>query len=189
VSGAIVAARALSRVVSRYRIRSRASLKARGRLLLDAGLFAALVVASNPAWTGIGLHEWLAGLLIVPALYHLAINWDWVIRVSSKVLAKLKATSRINLAVDIVLFFATVAVMLSGFMVIPGVISTDGGTIVLSVWQQAHRVASNVTVISMVIHLLLHAGWIYDAARRSAAPAGRHSASRPGAFAHSRARR
>ena len=150
----------------RRKIRSKTSLSARGRFILDAGLFAALVVASHPEWTGIGLHEWLAGIIVLPAIYHIAINWDWVVRVTSKLLTILATVSTANLIVDIVLFLATVTVMLSGVMVIPGVISTTDGTTILRVWSEAHRLSSYATVVAMLAHFLLHAEWITEVASR-----------------------
>jgi hypothetical protein len=147
------------------------------------------VIASNPAWTGIGLHEWLAALLIVPALYHLAINWDWVARTALRIAAKLKQVSRANFVVDVALFLASITVMLSGFMVLPGVASPDGASTVTMVWRHVHSVASDATLLAMLIHLVLHARWMYDTAVRSFLPRpGRHAVGRP-ALARSRERR
>ncbi len=159
-------------------------------MILDTALFVAILAASNPAWTGIGLHEWLAGLIMVPALYHLAINWDWIVHVSAKLVAKLKTISRINFMVDITLFVATVTVMVSGFMVLPGAVSLDYGTVILETWLHVHAISSDVTIAAMVIHLILHAQWISDAATRVFLPKpGRHSIGRNAAFARDRGRR
>jgi predicted small integral membrane protein len=147
--------------------------------VLDTALFIALIVASRPALTGIGLHEWLAGLIVIPSLYHLAVNRDWVVRVASRLSARLKAGSHINFAVDAVLFIATVTVMLSGVMVLPGMVSTAEGTVMLAVWLRAHALASDATVIALLVHLFLHAGWMTDVARRALAPKrGRRAAAR-----------
>lgn len=164
------------------------SLKARGRLALDIALFVAIVIASHPEWTGISLHEWLAVAIALPALYHLAINWDWVIRVASKILTKLKAVSRINFVVDVALFIATVTVMATGIMVLPGVVPTSGGDVVLGVWRGAHRVSSDATVLLMLAHFVLHAQWMSDALARACAPKpGRRASRRVGRHARGRA--
>lgn len=171
-------------------IRSRPSLSARGRFALDTGLFVAIIIASQPAWTGIGLHEWLAGLAILPALYHLAINWDWVVRIASGFIARLKATSRINLVVDTLLFIAAVTVMLSGVMVLPGVAPTSEGTVILSVWIGVHRTSSDLTLATMLLHFALHAKWMARMALATFLTApGRHSVRRAGAAARDRGRR
>jgi hypothetical protein len=144
--------------------------------MLDTALFTAILIASHPTWTGIGFHEWLACLLVLPALYHLAINWDWAIRVAAKLAVRLKAASRANFVVDLVLFLATVTVMLSGVMVLPGVVPTENGTVVLGVWLRAHRLSSDVAVVAMLVHFALHARWMAHVARRSFAPKpGRHA--------------
>jgi predicted small integral membrane protein len=154
--------------------------------VLDTALFIALIVASRPALTGIGLHEWLAGLIVVPSLYHLAVNRDWVVRVASRLSAKLQAGSRVNFAVDVVLFVATVTVMLSGVMVLPGMVSTAEGTVMLEVWLRAHTLASDATVIALIVHLFLHAGWMADVSRRAHAPRrGRRAPARQRAGARS----
>lgn len=159
-------------------------------MILDTGLLVAIVIASHPEWTGIGLHEWLAALVVLPALYHLAVNWDWVVRTASKLVAKLRATSRVNFAVDVVLFLATVTVMLTGVMVVPGVVSTADGTAVLRVWSEAHRLSSYVTVLATVAHFLLHAEWMTEMAFRSFLPRpGRHAIGQPAALARSERRR
>jgi hypothetical protein len=148
---------------------------------LDTLLFVAIFVASRPIWTGISVHMWLGGLVAVPALYHLAINWDWVTRIASRLLARLRATSRLNFAVDAVLFMAFVTVVLSGFMVLPGVIPAENA-VVFAVWLHAHQVSSDITIVSMLIHFVLHARWMSDAVanRGYLPPVGRHSAARPG---------
>lgn len=97
-------------------------------------------------------------------------------RTAEKLFEKAKATSAINFTVDVVLFFATVGVMLSGFMVLPGVISTEEGTVVLDVWVGVHTAASDLMVFAMVVHLLLHVGWMRDAMRKTvSARSGKHA--------------
>ena len=163
---------------------STASLSARGRVALDIGLFVAIVITAHPAWTGIGLHEWLAVVIVLPALYHLVINWDWVVRWSSKLMAKLKAGSRVNFVVDVGLFIATVAVMVTGIMVLPGAVPTAEGTVILGVWRDAHRLSSDATILLMLAHFLLHAEWMSDALTRSLTPKpGRHARGRAGTHA------
>jgi hypothetical protein len=134
-------------------------------------LFVGILIASNPKLTGISLHEWLAALIIAPALYHLAINWDWVMHAATRLAEKLKAASKLNFVVDVVLFLATVAVMLSGFMVLPGVLTAASGKVVIGIWHETHRIASMLTLATMVVHLALHARWMIDALTRTMTPA------------------
>ncbi len=68
-------------------------MSTRNRVLLDVALFAAIVLAYAPAVTGISLHEWLGVAIIVPSLFHLVLNWEWVVRIAKNVFAKLTATT------------------------------------------------------------------------------------------------
>lgn len=153
-------------------------------------LLIAFAIASQPSLTNITLHEWLAGLIIVPTLYHLVINWDWVAHVVNRLREKLVTLSGANLIVDIVLFVATVTVMLSGFMVLPGIVDTETGMEAYTVWLRAHGIASNVVIGSLIAHLLLHAQWIVETARRELLPApGRHATGRARLGSAARGRR
>jgi hypothetical protein len=139
--------------------------------VLDVVLFVGILIASNPKVTGISLHEWLAAIIIAPALYHLVINWEWVVHAATRLAEKLKATSKLNFAVDVALFLATVAVMLSGFMVLPGMLTAASGAVVIRIWHETHRIASLLTLLTMVVHLALHARWMLDALVRTMTPA------------------
>lgn len=139
------------------------SLNVRGRFYLDVSLFAALFLASRPDVTGLSLHEWLAALLVIPSVYHVAINWDWVKRTIVRLVDKLKAASRINIVIDTVLFGALVTVTLSGFMLLPGFLHSDNLAVVRGVWHQVHVAASDITIFSMLAHLFMHSEWMLDA--------------------------
>ena len=110
-------------------------MTARSRLLLDGGLFAALLAVNNPAWTGISAHEWLGIALVTPLLVHLIINWDWTVRTVTNFVDKARNASRVNLVVDTLLFLATVAVMLSGLVVsttLPGLFGFTSSPSIIS---------------------------------------------------------
>ena len=92
-------------------------MSARTRILLDLGMFLALLGAYNPALTGLAIHEWLSIAVIVPLLLHLIINWEWTVRITTAFLDRLFHASRLNLIVDTTLFVSSVAVMLSGLMI------------------------------------------------------------------------
>ena len=133
----------------------------RVRLYLDVGLFLGFALAFAPAVTGISVHEWLSLAIIVPALVHLVVNWDWVMRVSAGLLGRIRTASKVNLAVDALLFGATVTVMLSGLMVSRtiataiGVTSSSG-----TIWNAVHSLSATGTIALLVAHFGLHASWI-----------------------------
>lgn len=145
----------------------------RARLFLDLALFGALFVAYNPAWTGLALHEWLSVVVIVPLLFHVVINWDQTLRILRRFAAIVRATPKVNLVVDGVLFVAAVTVMLSGFMVSQAVAGALGITVVpTALWAWVHSVSADATIALLFVHFALHWKWVVSAARRLGRPAG-----------------
>jgi hypothetical protein len=136
-------------------------MSARKRLALDVALFLALLVANNPAWSGLAVHEWLSIALIVPALLHLVVNWEWTVRVARSFLDRLYSVSRLNLLVDGVLFVSTVAVMVSGVMVSQVALGALGiAASPSALWIAVHSVTADVTVVFLLVHFGLHWRWI-----------------------------
>jgi hypothetical protein len=147
-------------------------MSTRSRLLLDVTMFAALVIAFYPAWTGLAIHEWVSIAVIVPLLVHLIINWDWTVRIINTFVDRLLHATRLNLLIDVALFVSTVAVMLSGLLISQVLAAALGLMVAMSpVWVAVHSVSANATIALLLVHLALHWRWITVAARRIA-PAG-----------------
>ncbi len=135
-------------------------MSARTRILLDLGMFVALLAAYNPALTGLAIHEWLSIALIVPLLFHLIINWEWTVRVAATFLDRLLHASRLNLVVDVLLFVSSVAVMLSGLMISQAILPLLGLTATPSAaWVALHAVTADTTMALLLGHFVLHASW------------------------------
>lgn len=133
----------------------------RVRLLLDIGLLIAFLVAFSPTVTGISVHEWLSLAILVPTLVHLVVNWDWVLRVSARLFARIRAVPKVNLAVDTLLFGAAVTVMLSGLMVSQVIASAIGVTVTGGgIWGAVHSVSAVGTIALLGVHFALHASWM-----------------------------
>jgi len=136
-------------------------MSVRSRLVLDILLFIALLTAFNPGATGISIHEWLSLAIVVPALLHLVINWDWVLRIASRVLARARAASKLNLAVDTLLFLATVTVMMSGLLISEVISAAFGLTLSAdAIWYAIHSWSADATIVMLLVHGALHASWI-----------------------------
>ena len=140
-------------------------MSARERLALDLTVFAIVVAAANPVVTGITLHEWFGLVLIVPALIHLIVNWEWVARAVSAFFVRIRSVARINLVVDGAIFLSVVGVTLSGFMVIPGLASA-WGLQAATLWHPVHLLTSNLTVAFTLLHFALHWKWVASVVRR-----------------------
>jgi len=144
-------------------------MSAHERLALDLTVFAIVVAAANPAITGITLHEWLGIVLVVPALVHLVVNWEWVTRATAAFIGRIRTVAKVNLIVDAGLFVAVVGVTLSGFLVIPGLAASLGLQASTS-WHVVHLVSSDLTVAFTLTHFALHWKWVATVVRRMIAP-------------------
>lgn len=136
-------------------------MSTRSRLMLDLGLFATLLIANNPAWTGLSTHEWLSLAIITPLLVHLVINWEWAVRIASRFAQRLRKVSRVNFILDVLLFVAAGAVMTSGLVIsrtIAGAVGVSSGA--NSIWYALHSLSANATMILLVVHLGMHWRWI-----------------------------
>lgn len=142
-------------------------MSTRARLLLDLGIFGALVIAFNPAWTGVSVHEWLSIAVIVPLLLHVIVNWEQTIHFIEKFADRLRNKSRVDLLVDIALFVSTVAVMLSGLLISQAISGFLGVAINPSaLWVAVHSVSADLTIALLLVHLALHWRWMLNAARK-----------------------
>lgn len=144
-------------------------MTARERLALDVTVFALVLLAANPAITGMGLHEWLGLSLVVPALLHLVLNWDWVVSTVTGFFGALRAKARVDLIVDAALFAALIAVSVSGVLVIPG-LAASLGIDASGDWHAIHLVASNLTLAFTFLHFALHWQWVVRVTKRLFTP-------------------
>jgi Domain of unknown function (DUF4405) len=146
-------------------------MSVRARLWLDLALFGALFIAYNPAWTRIAIHEWLSVIVIVPVLFHVIINWDQTLRILSRFTEMVRATPRINIVVDAVLFVAAVTVMLSGLLISQYVARAVGLTITpTALWVTTHRWSADATMLLLLVHFALHWRWIARVAGKLGRP-------------------
>lgn len=142
-------------------------MSARARLWLDLALFGALLVAYNPAWTGVAVHEWLCVAIIAPLLFHVVVNWDQTLAILRRFAQRLRTQPKVNLVVDAALFVVAVTVMLSGLLISQSVARALGLVIVPdSLWVSTHSWSADATVFLLLVHFALHWRWIVNCARR-----------------------
>jgi len=158
-------------------------MSVRNRLLLDVALFAAIVIAYAPAATGTSIHEWLSVAIAVPALLHLVLNWDWVIRFAKNVFGRLTSSSILNATVDAMLFVSAVAVVLSGLLISQVIAGTLGiETAGTQLWRTVHSLSADTTIALLFVHFALHARWMaaaFQSALRNLDPSEGQAAAVP----------
>ncbi|HET6351055.1 MAG TPA: DUF4405 domain-containing protein [Coriobacteriia bacterium] len=134
------------------------------RLLLDIAMFAAIVVLMNPILTGINAHIWIGLALFVPALLHVALNWDWAMRTVDRLFEAIRGASRAKLALGFALFVSFVTVMLSGVMVVPAV--ANSFIAAYAAWHALHSLSAWAFTGLALTHLVIHARWIAGVLQR-----------------------
>jgi len=141
-------------------------MRARSRLILDLVIACGLIAAYRPTWTGISLHEWISIAIIVPLAVHLAVNWEWCLRIARTFVQRLFHASRANFVVDVALLVASVAVMLSGVMVspVPAFLGAQPGQ--LLVWATLHAWSADASIAFFLVHAVLHRRWIVATAKQ-----------------------
>jgi hypothetical protein len=146
-------------------------MSARARLWLDLGLFGALFLGYNPAWTGVAVHEWLCVVTVVPLLFHVIVNWDQTLAILRRFAEIVRATPKVNIVVDAALFVAAVTVLLSGLLVSQYVLPAVGvGVTPTALWVTTHRWSADATILLLLVHFVLHWRWIVRAAGRLGRP-------------------
>lgn len=128
------------------------------RLTLDIAMFATVVVLMNPVMTGVNLHIWLGLAVTLPALLHVALNWDWAMRSIDRLFEKMRAASRIKLGLGALLFISFVIVTLSGVMVVPAV--ANSFLAAYATWHVLHSLSAWAFTGLALVHLVVHARWI-----------------------------
>jgi hypothetical protein len=142
----------------------------RGKLAIDAVAFVAYLAVTNTKLTGIPVHEWLSvGVTLVLAL-HVAVDWDYTMKVLRNFIRKLLSVSRLSLVVDLLLFVVITAVMLSGFLVSRVVVPTFGLSVPFGpTWRILHSLTATLALPVLGVHVGLHWRWIVEATRRTLA--------------------
>jgi cytochrome b len=137
------------------------------KLLLDILTFAAFLIAMDPHTSGISIHEWLSIAIAATVIVHLLLNWDWIVRVSSRLFSKGLNGSRANYILNWLLFVDGILIMLSGIMISEAVVPSLGLTLPQNfTWRSLHDLSANISLVLMGLHLALHWNWIASTAKR-----------------------
>lgn len=135
-------------------------------LVLDIFLLVALVILWVP--DPISLHEWLGLALIPVVVIHLLFGWQWIATAIPRLLAKGAWRLRVNVLLNVLLFYAFVVAMFSGVMesviALPwlGVTMTSDQN-----WQHMHDMwANEIFPLLAAFHLAMNWNWIVGTVRR-----------------------
>ena len=142
-------------------------MSAKNNLIVDASIFTAFLVISNPHLTGNTIHEWLGVSFTAAIITHLLLHWDWIVNVGRDFFRKLWHQSRLNFVVNTLFFIVMTGSLFSGLLISKDVMSTPG--IQLNVgqgWKSIHTLMSDASVILLGVHIALHWKWIVSTTGR-----------------------
>ncbi len=140
---------------------------AKVRIFVDIFFVILMVLVLVPQTTGIPIHEWAGFLILIPFLFHLLINWDWIAKNSTRFLKKETNKSRFDYVLNWLLYLAMLVVTVSGIVISEAVLplfgihfEPDG------FWSLMHTLSATLLMAILGIHIALHWRWIVGAFRK-----------------------
>ena len=133
-------------------------MKLRQKLILDGVLLVLLIVLMDYSLTGGFLHELLGIVLLAGFIVHIAVNREYYKVILRGIRSeKVSAKSKAGFAVDIILPMSAVIMLISSLAIskdlFPGIAELFGGQF----WMPVHIVCAVVLLISVFIHVCMHA--------------------------------
>lgn len=145
--------------------------RARYWLALDAGMLALACVLEALSLTGLTWHEWLGFLLCLLVLFHVILQWPWLVAGLRRFLAGGTHRAGINLVLNYLLFIAMVAVLVSGVLISNQVAPLVGRALGRPrVWSELHGWLNFTLIVLVGVHLALNWDWVLGAIRRGTVP-------------------
>lgn len=138
-----------------------------GRLALDVAMLISMAVLIDPRASGIAIHEWL-GIIIAPVIiFHLTLNWGWIVATTKKLRGRLPTETRLNQVLDLILFLTMAVAVWSGVEISESALPAMGFAEQVSFsWRGIHEVSSNLSLIMVGVHAALHWKWVVRTTRR-----------------------
>lgn len=132
-------------------------------LIVDSIVFIAFLIVTAPHFTGIAIHEWLGIAFGAGIMTHLLLHWQWIVTTTKKVFSSLPRQTRINQALNLLLFIDITLVIFTGIMISQSALPTLGITLAASgAWRMIHTTAANVSLGLIGLHVALHWQWIVN---------------------------
>lgn len=143
-------------------------MDAKKNLVIDIAALLVYLIVANPALTGAGVHEWLGLGLLVVFFVHCMVHYDWIAEALLGFRSNPSWVRRGNLVLDIVILFVFMVVMVSGFGVsgdvLPALGFYAGG---YYFWDPLHAVSAKILLALLLMHVVVHAKWLYNSFRKS----------------------
>lgn len=137
-------------------------------LLVDTSIFITILVAMEPRFSGMPLHEWLGVAMLATIIIHLLLHWKWIVGVGKNFFKKLWHTSRLKYALDVFLFVDFIGVIFSGLMISRSVLPTLGLSLgqVSMQWRTLHSLSADLVILLVGLHFALNWDRVVHSVRR-----------------------
>lgn len=136
-------------------------------LFLDIALALAFVLDLEYHFTGLVLHEAIGVGLGLAFLIHIVLHWSWIVGVTKTFFRKLIHESRLNYALNLLLFADMAVIIVTGLAISRTLGLSLGLDQSLShTFESWHRIAANVSLLIVGLHVGLHWKWIATYARK-----------------------
>jgi hypothetical protein len=146
-------------------------------LLLDIGIGIAFIVEEQIHWTGIRNHELLGLAFGLALLVHIALHWRWVVTITRHFFRNFFHQSRLRYALNVTIFSAMLVAVVSGVLISRMLtINIPMSFQALLVWGRLHSISSELGLILIGLHVVIHWKWILVSIRKYLIPWHRLSA-------------
>jgi hypothetical protein len=131
--------------------------RSRLALYLDLWLLVALLLLFSPRLTGLPIHEWLGIALALSVVLHLLLSWSWISAATRAFVTGAKPRSRINFALNWLLFVLITLEITSGLMISAAALPAAGiHTVNDRSWRALHNLALNWTLLVLGFHVAMN---------------------------------
>lgn len=138
---------------------------------LDALLLVTFLLLQAPRATGLPGHEWSGLAFGVVVLFHLLLNWRWIVNTLRRVREPGTIRPRVNATLNAVLFVMMIVTVFSGLVASEVVLPTFGVTgSALAGWRHVHNSFSRFVIAVLGLHIALNWDWIAGIVRRARMP-------------------
>ena len=135
---------------------------------LDALLLLLYLLLVAPRLTGLPTHELLGITLLVPLLAHVLLSWTWIRRATKGVIGGASVRSRVNYALNWILFALVTVEVVSGLVISQVALPVLGiATIDDRSWRALHNGTLNWFHLAVGLHIAMNWKWIVTTMRRA----------------------
>lgn len=133
------------------------------KFMVDLVLLLGLILLYFEKGTGHAVHEWTGILLFLLLLWHLCLNWNWIVLCCRNFFGKLPLKTRLNFIWNIFLYWILCIMVFTGILI--SRVFTPGFNIKIKndpFMSYVHHQLPNILFLMIGVHLIIHYRWIFQ---------------------------